>query len=142
MREGRKEAKDHNEELKKFHEKMRTLKCFATDDSKLENKPFVGFAETLVDISDGISWEFRIAKLASTFTAEPLAIGETLEIIEKIGWQQNFVNFSDSESVLKEISNTPTMNNTSHITQMLKGKIERQESRRVNPILLDPALWS
>jgi hypothetical protein len=35
-----KEAKDHNEELKKvFREKRRTSKCFATDGSKIENKP-------------------------------------------------------------------------------------------------------
>jgi hypothetical protein len=31
-----------------------------------------------VDISDGISWTYRIAKIAPTFTAEALAIGETL----------------------------------------------------------------
>jgi hypothetical protein len=33
--------------------------------------------------SGGISWKFRIAKIACTFTAEALAIRETLEIIEK-----------------------------------------------------------
>jgi hypothetical protein len=52
------------------------------DGSKMENKPFVGFAS--LDISDCISWKFRMAKIASTFTAEALVIGETLEIIEKI----------------------------------------------------------
>jgi hypothetical protein len=46
----------------------------------------------------------------------------------KIDSEQNFVIFSDSESVLKGISNTCTMNNTSHITQMLQDKIERLES--------------
>jgi hypothetical protein len=65
-----------------FHQKMRTSKCFPTDDSKMENKLFVGFA--VIDISDAISWKFRIAKIASTFTAEALAIGETLEMIGKI----------------------------------------------------------
>jgi hypothetical protein len=50
--------------------------------------------------------------------------------------------FLDSESVLKGISNTSTMNNTSHITQMLKDKIDWNHEER-NPILLDPgALWS
>jgi hypothetical protein len=42
--EGRqiKKAEDHNEELKKiFLEKIKTSKCFATDGSKMENKPFV-----------------------------------------------------------------------------------------------------
>jgi ribonuclease HI len=38
------------------------------------------------------------------------------------------VIFSDSESVLKGISNTSTINNTSHITQKLKDKIKRLES--------------
>jgi hypothetical protein len=90
---------------------MRTSKCFATDGSKMENKPFVGFAA--IDIGDGISWKFRIGKTESTFTAE------ALEIIEKIDSEQNFVIFSDSESVLKGISSTSTMSNTSHITQML-----------------------
>jgi hypothetical protein len=60
---------------------MRTSKCFATVSSKMENKPFIGFAA--IDISDGISWKFRIAKMTSTLTAEALAIGETLEIIKK-----------------------------------------------------------
>jgi hypothetical protein len=36
---------------------------------------------------------------------------------------------SDSASVLKDISNSSTINNTSHITQILKDKIERLESR-------------
>jgi hypothetical protein len=90
------------------------------DGSKIENKPFIGFAS--IDISDGTSWKFRIAKIASTFTAEALAIGETLEIIEKIDSEQNFMIFLDSESVLKGISNTSTMSNISHITQMLKDK--------------------
>jgi hypothetical protein len=53
--------------------------------------------------------KFRISKIASTFTVEALAIGETLEIIEEI----------DSASVLKGISNSSTINNTLHITQML-----------------------
>jgi ribonuclease HI len=39
------------------------------------------------------------------------------------------VNFSCLESVLKGISNTCTMNNTSHITQILRDKIERLKSR-------------
>jgi hypothetical protein len=51
------------------------------------NKPFVIFSA--IDISDGISWIFRIAKIASTFTAEALAIGKTLEIIEKVDSEQN-----------------------------------------------------
>jgi hypothetical protein len=56
---------------------VRTSKCFAIDGSKMENKPFIGFAS--IDISDGISWKFRIAKIASTFTVEAQAIGETLK---------------------------------------------------------------
>lgn len=60
---------------------------------------------------------------------EALAIGETSENIEKIDLEQNFVTFSDLESVLKGISNISTMNNTSHITQLLPDKIERLESQ-------------
>jgi hypothetical protein len=60
---------------------MRTSKYFVTDGSKMENKPFVGLAS--IDINDGHTSKFRIAKIASTFTAEALAISETLEIIEK-----------------------------------------------------------
>jgi hypothetical protein len=99
---------------------MRTSQYFATDGSKMENKPFVGFAS--IDINDGRSWKFRIAKIASTFTAKALAIGETLEIIDKIDSEQNFMIFSDSASVLQGISNSGTMNNTSHITRCLKTK--------------------
>jgi hypothetical protein len=60
---------------------MRTSKFFTTNGSKMENKPLLGFA--LIDISDGISWKIRIAKIASTFTVVALAIGETPEIIKK-----------------------------------------------------------
>jgi hypothetical protein len=81
----------------------------------------------LIDISDGISWKFRIAKIASTFTVVALAICETLEIIDQIDSEQNFVIFFESKSVLKGISNTSTRSNTLHITQMLKDKIERLE---------------
>jgi hypothetical protein len=94
----------------------------------MENKSFVGFAS--IDTNYGRSSNFRIAKLASTFTAEALAIGETLEIIDKIDSEQNFMIFSDTASVLQGISNSGTVNNTSHITQMLKGKLERLDSRR------------
>jgi hypothetical protein len=76
---------------------------------------------------------------------EAVRISETLEIIEKIDSEQSFVIFSDPESVLEGISNTSTMNNALHFTQMLKDNIKRLESRGKNPILLvlDPlALWS
>jgi hypothetical protein len=82
----------------------------------------------LIDIY-GRSRKFRIAKIASTFTAEALTIGETIEIIEKIDSEQNFMIFSYSASVLKGISNSSTMSNTSHVTQMLKDKIENLGSR-------------
>jgi hypothetical protein len=58
--------------------------------------------------------------------------------IEKTDSEQKFVILSDWESALKGISNRSTMNNTSHITQMLKSKTKRLESRGKNPILLDP----
>jgi hypothetical protein len=74
-------------------------------------------------IKDGRSMKFRISKIACTFTAEALAISETLEFIEKIDSEQNFMIFS--ASVLKGISSSSTMNNTSHITQMFKDKKER-----------------
>jgi hypothetical protein len=85
---------------------------------KNEDKPFIGL--TSIDIK---------MVIASTFTVEALAIGETLEIIEKIDSEQNLMIFSDLASMLKGISNPSTMNNTSHITQVLKDKIERLESR-------------
>jgi ribonuclease HI len=73
--------------------------------------------------------KFRISKVPSTFKAEALAIGETLEVIEKTDSEQNFIIFSDSASVLQGISNSSTIKNTSHITQMLKDELERLESR-------------
>jgi hypothetical protein len=50
-------------------------------------------------------------------------------MIEKIDSDQNFMIFSDSASVLKGIRNSCKMNNTSHIIQMLKDKIERLDLR-------------
>jgi hypothetical protein len=111
---------------KNFHEKIRPSKCFTMHSSKNGEQTI---HRIRINVSDGISWKFRIAKIAFTFTAEALAIGETLEIIGKIDLDQNFVIFSDSKSMLKEINNTSTMNNTLHITQMLKDKIERPELR-------------
>jgi hypothetical protein len=78
---------------------MKTSKYFATDGSTMESKPFVRFPS--IDISDSISWKFRVAKIASTFTAEALEIGETLDVMEKINSEQNFMIFLDSKSVLK-----------------------------------------
>jgi hypothetical protein len=51
--------------------------------------------------------------------------------------------FSDSASMLKGISNSSTMNNTSSIIQMLKNKIETGIARKNHLILLDLGeLWS
>jgi hypothetical protein len=47
-----------------------------TPSSESYSKPFVGLAS--IDINDGRNRKFRIAKLASTFKPEALAIGETL----------------------------------------------------------------
>jgi hypothetical protein len=119
---------------------MRTSKCFTTNGSKMENKLFVVFSVT--DISDGISWKFRIAKIAPTFTAEALAIGETLEIIKKNRLGAKFCDFLRLGERSKRISNTSTMSNTSHITQILIDKTDWNREGKY-PILLDPwALWS
>jgi hypothetical protein len=59
---------------------------------KMENKTFVGFAA--IDMSDGICWKFRIAKIEPTFTAEALAIGETLEIVGKKKTRSKISRFS------------------------------------------------
>jgi hypothetical protein len=82
---------------------MRTSKCFTTNVSKMESKQFEGIAAK--NVSGGIRWKIRIAKIASTFTVEARAIGLRVEIVEKIDREQNFVIFLDSESVLKGISN-------------------------------------
>jgi ribonuclease HI len=46
--------------------------------------------------------------------------------------------FSDSESVLKGISNTSTKSSTLDITLILKDKLERLESRRKNQFFWIP----
>jgi hypothetical protein len=53
----------------------------------LEDKPFVEFAS--IDRQVGRSMKFRISKIVSTFMAEVLEIGVTLEIVEKIDSEQN-----------------------------------------------------
>jgi hypothetical protein len=108
-----KEAEDPNEEVKKiFQERMRTSKCFATDGSKMDNKQLAGFAS--IDISDGISRKFRISKITSTFTAEALANGETLEIIEKSRLGAKFRDILGLGKRAKVISNASAMKNTAH----------------------------
>jgi hypothetical protein len=105
---------------KKTHVPLLRLYFIDCSVSKTENKPFIGLAP--IDISDGISWKFKIVKIAATLKVEALTIGETLEIIEKMDSEQNFVIFTDSENMLKGIGNTSTMKNTSHITKILKIK--------------------
>jgi hypothetical protein len=72
----------------------------------------------------GISLLFGTSRVCES----SIPTGETPEIIDKIDSEQNFMIFSNSASVLQGISNSCTMNNTSHITQMLKDKTETQES--------------
>jgi hypothetical protein len=134
MREDKRSRRSQRGIQKDFSRKIRINKYFATDGSKMEDKLLVGFDW----INDVISRKFRISKIASTFTAEALAIGETLENIEKIDSEQNFMIFSDSAGVLKGISNSSPMNNTLHITQMLKDKIKNWNREKKNQILLDP----
>jgi hypothetical protein len=100
--------------IKIIHERIRTSKYFATNCSEMESTSFMGYALIDVRASGGVSWKYGIGKIASTFSAEALGIGETLEIIEKIYSEQNFMIFSGSQSVLKGISNTSPMNSTSH----------------------------
>jgi hypothetical protein len=86
---------------------MRTSKYFATDSSKMENKPFVGFAST--DIKDGHNRKFRIYSVhihggitsnwRNTRKHRKNILGENLTI------------FSDWARVLK-VTVTPTMSNT------------------------------
>jgi hypothetical protein len=47
----------------------------------MESKQFVAFAPK--NVSGGIGWKFRMAKIASAFTVQARAIGLTLEIVEK-----------------------------------------------------------
>jgi hypothetical protein len=50
----------------------------------MEDKPFVIFASIDNERwSYGCSMKFRISKITSTFTAEAITIGETLEIVKK-----------------------------------------------------------
>jgi ribonuclease HI len=80
---------------------------------------------------NGIPWKFRISNIVSTITAEALAIGKRLEIIKKTELDQNFLISSDSESVLKGIRNTSTVNNKAHITHMIKDKIDWNREGKV-----------
>jgi hypothetical protein len=50
------------------------------------------------------SRKFRIAKIASTFTVEALAIGDTLDIIKKIVSQKTIIIFPYSATVFKGIT--------------------------------------
>jgi hypothetical protein len=92
----------------------------------MENKSFVGFAS--IGIIDGLRWRLKKNKIASTFTAEALAIGESLYIMRKIDSEQNFMIFPDWESVLKGVSNTSTMFSGSLGTVELK--LMRELARR------------
>jgi hypothetical protein len=53
---------------------MKTSKCFAMDGSKIEKKPIVECVP--IDIINGSSKKFRIAKIAFIFTAEALALAK------------------------------------------------------------------
>ncbi|XP_044012170.1 uncharacterized protein LOC122855077 isoform X1 [Aphidius gifuensis] len=81
---------------------------------------FVGFSIAMGN--NDTLYKFRSSDIASIFTAEALAIGECLNLIERKD-PGNFSIFSDSLSVLLTIFSKLKINSTKYIMWYLKNKL-------------------
>ncbi|XP_034938092.1 uncharacterized protein [Chelonus insularis] len=103
-----KESKDKNREFDKiFRDLLEEAEWFFTDGSKMEGKPFVGFA--VVRGNDGTTFKWRTTTFASIYSAEALAIIETLMLISQ-SERTKFAIFADARSVLQAIKMKPKIN--------------------------------
>jgi hypothetical protein len=97
----------------RFDDALKTSTCFTKDGSKREGKSFTGYA--LLDIKQDASEKHRTLNIAYIFTAERLAIAETLKRIQKYESSRSIV-FSDLKSWIQVLEGTPklTMNHILH----------------------------
>lgn len=87
-----------------FGSKLRESERYFTDGSKFKDGEFLGFAS--VHMKSQETHLFRTTGIASIFTAEALAIAETLNIMAQQR-RTNSTIFTDSESVLQALHNLP-----------------------------------
>jgi ribonuclease HI len=95
-------------------------RCLFTDGSKTEGCPFVGLAS--VASTEPAAKLFRTSGYASIFTAEAMAIIETLELI-KLSPYKYYSIFSDSRSVLGNLCSSPLPKQLNHLTLLIKERL-------------------
>lgn len=98
---------------------------FFTDGSKMDNGEFVGLASFRVKNQETFS--FRTTGIASIFSAEAMAIAETLNIIERLN-RTEYIIFSDSRSVLQALNGILKWS-ASYLIFMIKEKLKKLRDR-------------
>lgn len=91
----------------------------------MEGKEFVGFAA--VRRNDNQTFAWRIPKHATIFTAEAMAIIETLRIIVS-SVNESFTVFSDSKSVLEAMDAPPKLGG-SHLILLIKDLLKTMSDK-------------
>jgi hypothetical protein len=85
----------NGEFLCRFEDALKNSTCSATDGSERQEKSFTRYA--LLDIKQEATEKHRTSNIASIFTAEGLAIAETLKKIQNYELSR-FIVFSDLKS--------------------------------------------
>lgn len=128
----RKDCEDMKEEefLKKFKEKFKlrdSTKIMYTDASKSDESVSVGVA--VVVWGEEIAYATSIDKRCSVYTGELLGIDKALEHALRSEWTDDILILSDSQAVIKELSNIRIDFKKTEIACMIREKIELHVSR-------------
>lgn len=114
-----------------FKDTLCNSECFYTDGSKTPGNAFVGMSSVRIH-PDQETRGFRSVSFSSIFTAEAMAIAETLSWISRLDGS-SFAIFSDSRSVLQAVSSPPNVARMSYLVMYLKNllKILQDEGKTV-----------
>lgn len=103
--------------------------CFFTDGSKTPGHEFVGLSSILAP--EVQVRRFRAPGFASIFTAEALAIAETLIWISTLE-QSSFAIFLDSLSVLRALSSKTNSSKKSYLVGYLKNQLKNLQDNGIS----------
>ena len=104
-----------------FSDCLRSSKCFYTDGSKMSDSTYVGFAFVC---QDGEPHPFRSVGWSSIFTAEAMAIVETLFYIFTLRGNDSTI-FPDSHSVFAALNFFPNLQSKTYLIFHIKDQLYR-----------------
>lgn len=126
-----KDQKMKDQELiNKFKEKYQMdddCKVIFTDGSKQNNNLSAGIR--IVIEGKEIAYNISIDKRCSIYTAELLAIEKAMDYVEEIGWEEDILILSDSQSANKDIVNNKLVLKRNEYINQIRERIDCYESR-------------